>query len=380
MQAFVPRMGRAYSANRNTDFGPGRNTSVSALSPWIRRRLVTEDEVVRAAIAAHGARGADKFIQEVLWRTYWKGWLEMRPEIWTRFEIERAQHDPLIEAVRAAEEGRTGIDGFDDWARELVETGWLHNHARMWFASIWIFTLGLPWSLGADFFMRHLLDADPASNTLSWRWVAGLQTTGKTYLATAENIARFTEGRFRPRGLATEARALQEPPVPAAGPLPFARRETPDGAYLLLITPEDLTPEDTIGPWEIRGVVSVLEPGAGRLGEHPQVFMAGALADAEQRAAVRYGHPATRLADLTGDGLVGAARAAGARGIVTPFVPVGATASALARAYPALTAAGLDLVMVRRPWDEALWPLASRGFFPFRERSEGVLRTLGLPV
>jgi deoxyribodipyrimidine photo-lyase len=147
-----------------------------------------------------------------------------------------------------------------------------------------------------------------------------------------------------------------------------------------LITPEDLTPEDTIGPWEIRGVVSVLEPGAGRLGEHPQVFMAGALADAERRAAVRYGRPALRLADLTGDGLVGAARAAGAQGIVTPFVPVGATASALARAYPALTAAGLDLVMVRRPWDEALWPLASRGFFPFRERSEGVLRTLGLPV
>ena len=90
MQAFAPRMGRAYSANRNTDFGPGRNTSVSALSPWIRRRLVTEDEAVRTAIDAHGARGADKFIQEVLWRTYWKGWLEMRPDVWTRFEIERA--------------------------------------------------------------------------------------------------------------------------------------------------------------------------------------------------------------------------------------------------------------------------------------------------
>ena len=380
IQAFAPRMGRAYSASRNTDFGPGRNTAVSALSPWIRRRLVTEDEVVRAAIEAHGARGADKFIQEVLWRTYWKGWLEMRPEVWTRFEIERAQHNPMAESVRAAEEGRTGIEGFDDWARELVETGWMHNHARMWFASIWIFTLGLPWSLGADFFLRHLLDADPASNTLSWRWVAGLQTAGKTYLAPAENIARFTEGRFRPKGLASEARALQETPVPAAGPLPPARRETPDGPCLLLITPEDLMPGDTIGPWEIRGVVSLLEPGAGGLGEHPQAFMAGAMADAEQRAGVRYGHPPQRLADLTGDALVEAAIAVGARGIVTAYVPVGPTASALARAAPVIRAAGLDLVMVRRPWDDGLWPLASRGFFPFREKSESALRTLGLPV
>ena len=61
----------------------------------------------------------------------------------------------------------TGIEGFDDWARELVDTGYMHNHARMWFASIWIFTLRLPWALGADFFLRHLLDADAASNTLS---------------------------------------------------------------------------------------------------------------------------------------------------------------------------------------------------------------------
>ena len=99
--------------------------------------------------------------------------------------------------------GATGIDCFDAWARELVATGYLHNHARMWFASIWIFTLRLPWELGADFFLRHLIDGDPASNTLSWRWVAGLQTAGKTYLATAENIARFTGGRFAPQGLAT---------------------------------------------------------------------------------------------------------------------------------------------------------------------------------
>ena len=88
-------------------------------------------------------------------------------------------------AFGRAVDGRTGIDGFDDWARELTATHWLHNHARMWFASIWIFTLRLPWALGADFFMRHLIDGDPASNTLSWRWVAGLHTRSKPYAARA---------------------------------------------------------------------------------------------------------------------------------------------------------------------------------------------------
>jgi deoxyribodipyrimidine photo-lyase len=66
----------------------------------------------------------------------------------------------------------------------------------MWFASIWIFTLGLPWRIGADFFYRHLLDGDAASNTLSWRWVAGLHTRGKAYAAESWNIEKFTGGRF----------------------------------------------------------------------------------------------------------------------------------------------------------------------------------------
>ena len=384
MAAFTAQMGRAYSANRNIDLGPGRNDHVSGLSPWIRRRLLSEDAVVRAALETHGPRAADKFVQEVLWRTYWKGWLEMRPDVWTHYEDEvaerRARGEAGSEAVLAAEQGRTGIAGFDDWARELVETGWLHNHARMWFASIWVFTLKLPWALGADFFLRHLLDGDPASNTLSWRWVAGLQTPGKTYLATAENIARFTEGRFRPGGLASLAFAVDGEPAPAARPLPVAAGATPDGPHLLLITAEDLTPEDSVGPWEICGVVSVSEPGSAGRGGPVQRFLEGALADAEARAAARYGHAVRRLEHLDGVALAAAAVAARARGIVTPYAPVGPTASSLAVARRELEVSGVALVSVRRAWDEALWPLASRGFFPFRERSEPALRGLGLPV
>ncbi len=231
LDAFLPRAGRAYAENRNSDAGPDAERSVSALSPYLRYRLLTEREVIAAALDRHGPQGAEKFVSEVLWRTYFKGWLELRPTAWTRFVAERdavPRTGGLARAVLAAEEGRTGIDGFDDWARELVEAGYLHNHARMWFASIWIFTLRLPWTLGADFFLRHLVDADPASNTLSWRWVAGLQTPGKTYLATADNIARYTGGRFSPKGLATRAPALGEEPLPKPRALP-APAPHPDG-------------------------------------------------------------------------------------------------------------------------------------------------------
>jgi hypothetical protein len=77
------------------------------------------------------------------------------------------------------------------------ENNYLHNHTRMWFASIWIFTLELPWQLGAEFFMQHLYDGDAASNTLGWRWVAGVQTQGKHYLASEWNIKKFTNNRFQ---------------------------------------------------------------------------------------------------------------------------------------------------------------------------------------
>ncbi|MBT8446195.1 MAG: hypothetical protein KJO38_03535, partial [Gammaproteobacteria bacterium] len=207
LEAFVPSAGRAYAAQRNFDYGPERRGNVSTLSPYLRHRLLLEEEVVEAVLARHSRSAAEKFIQEVLWRSYWKGWLEQRPEFWPAYldELDAAlaalrEDDGFNAGYQAAVTGRTGIDCFDAWARELIGTGYLHNHARMWFASVWIFTLELPWQLGADFFIRHLLDGDPASNTLSWRWVAGLHTRGKHYVARADNIARYTQGRFRPDG------------------------------------------------------------------------------------------------------------------------------------------------------------------------------------
>jgi len=185
---FAPNMGRDYAQLRNSDGGAGARC-VTGLSPHIRHRLITEGEMVGAALAHHGAERAEKFIQEVFWRSYWKGYLELRPQMWREYR-QAAQAAPQPRFLAKAMAGQTGIECFDAWAQELTETGWLHNHTRMWFASIWIFTLRLPWELGAEFFLAHLADADAASNTLSWRWVAGIQTPGKHYLARAENISR----------------------------------------------------------------------------------------------------------------------------------------------------------------------------------------------
>lgn len=169
---FAASMGAKYAADRNAELGQEDRSNVSCLSPWLRHRSLTEKEVVETALSRFKYSTAEKFIQEVCWRTYFKGWLEHRPTVWTehckardRWMGELSSDSGLSQRYGAAISGKIGIDGFDHWATELIETGYLHNHARMWFASIWMFTLKLPWELGADFFLQHLIDGDPASNT-----------------------------------------------------------------------------------------------------------------------------------------------------------------------------------------------------------------------
>ena len=116
---------------------------------------------------------------------------------------------------------------------ELKETGYLHNHARMWFASIWIFTLKLPWQLGADFFLKHLLDGDAASNTLSWRWVAGLQTKGKHYLATTWNINKFSAQKYENLTLNEKAASLFESENFTQTPLHFDEINNENSLFLI---------------------------------------------------------------------------------------------------------------------------------------------------
>ncbi len=253
LDEFVPRADSHYTAKRNYDLGPNDRRNVSGLSPYIRHRILLEQEAVQAVYRQHKPGEVEKFVEEVLWRTYWKGWLEARPQVWLNWKrsaVEDALRWKDSDTYQRALRGETGIEPFDAWNAELLETGTLHNHARMWFASIWLFTLSLPWTLGAAHFFRHLLDSDPASNTLSWRWVAGLHTVGKHYIARASNIEKFTLGRFR------DFAPLSESPQPVLGPtshscqpiVPFPEKpsEQLSKRHVLLVTADDLAPE--IGP------------------------------------------------------------------------------------------------------------------------------------
>ena len=206
---FIENNLHEYAYKRNYDYGPENRSNISHLSPFISHRLLYEFDIAKKVLSKFPFLKVEKFIQEVFWRTYWKGWLELRPDVWDDFKTSLSdlkKDDQYYDAIN----GKTNIECFNDWVNELKEYNYLHNHARMWFASIWIFTLGLPWQLGAEFFLEHLYDGDVASNTLSWKWVAGLQTKGKHYIARSDNIHKFTDGRYSNIKLNTSMPPLTE--------------------------------------------------------------------------------------------------------------------------------------------------------------------------
>ena len=202
LENFLQKKILKYGQYRNFDYGPNYpHKAVSGLSPYISKGIIKEEYILNKINDSKNS--SDKFIQEVLWRTYWKGWLERHKEVWLdykdsiKLELENIQYSGLAEKYGQAINGETNIEPYNEWINQLKNTGYLHNHARMWFASIWIHYFGLPWQLGAQLFYDHLLDADIASNTLSWRWVAGLQTAGKKYIANSQNIMKFSLSRFK---------------------------------------------------------------------------------------------------------------------------------------------------------------------------------------
>jgi deoxyribodipyrimidine photo-lyase len=384
---FLPHAGASYAQGRN--FVPG---VVSGLSPYVRHRLITEAEIVRAVLQRHSLQEAEKFIQEVCWRTYWKGWLQMRPMVWSEYMQElgllrtRRDEDPDLHGrIEQAELGKTGIECLDDWVEELRQTGYLHNHVRMWFASIWVHTLRLPWQAGADFFMRYLLDGDPASNTLSWRWVCGLQTQGKVYLATAENIERFTDGRYAPYG------ALAKEPPPMTGsftphpPIPLGLPDAliPGEKTLLLVTEEDLWPED----WQIpRGDITAIVlldtalayPGIGALVSE---WKQKAIKETSERLAREFDCPVLTPhggGKITAATVLALLHESGARTLSVMTPPVGPTLTLIEPLLHQLAKEGVILRQLRRSWDHAFWPHATHGFFKLKERIPLVLKQLFL--
>ena len=378
-EAMLPKLGKYYAANRNFDRGRGKHDSVTTLSPWVRHRVILEQEIVSRVLTAHGFLKAEKFIQEVFWRTYWKGWLEMRPSIWTDYLTERdqalldlAEDNSLSNALA----GETGIDCFDYWVHELKETNYLHNHARMWFASIWVFTLKLPWTIGADLFMRFLLDGDPASNTLSWRWVAGLQTQGKNYLARAGNIEKYTEGRFNPQNkLATVADPISLSPHPDPIRLEFSDPVDPGTPSLLLVHEEDLgldslgiAAEDVVG---VAIIPSTDDRAAGGVSESVSRFVAEGLKDAAHKFLNNANVP--EYVGTDPDSIKALYSQTSAQRLVTPYAPIGPTKSLLDQLEIGICN---PIQRVTRPWDQKCWPHAKKGFFGFKKKIPSLIQAL----
>ncbi|MEP6341821.1 MAG: FAD-binding domain-containing protein [Maricaulaceae bacterium] len=386
---FVPKAGQDYAKLRNSDFGRGQHKHVSSLSPYIRHRLISEREVVSASIKTHGFPSCEKFVQEVFWRSYFKGWLEHNPHIWSRYKtalnhslVTLGADSDLNERYNQALAGQTNIACFDYWVMELVETGYLHNHARMWFASIWIFTLKLPWELGADFFMRNLIDGDPASNTLSWRWVAGLHTKGKTYLARPDNIARFTNGRFNPEGqLATVA----EPLLEAENNMPSPKLAQSDmilkEPFLILIHEDDCMPESLLLENEMQepqkpayaiGATATSFRSPLPVDDKVHNFSKGAILNAVERSS----DDGLIIEDDWAQALIKTCQKIGVKNIVTAYMPLGPNADAFAKAKPVLSQAGIKVSQIIRPWDKHVWPYANRGFFKVKKKMTSILDTL----
>ncbi|KIT14588.1 FAD-binding domain-containing protein [Jannaschia aquimarina] len=381
LEAFAPKAGRNYAARRNHDL-PG-HPHVSSLSPYIRHRVVTEAETCAAILDRFAPSTAEKFLQEVCWRTYFKGWLERRPAVWTAYRagVERGRNRLATESGlrrewEAACKGETGIEPFDHWARELVQTGYLHNHARMWFASIWMHTLRLPWELGADFFLRHLLDGDPASNTLSWRWVAGLHTKGKTYRARASNIGKYTDGRFDAATLGHQLATDTPVPDDAPHPDPIAPPDDADwqrGVKTgLLLHDDDLHPDYLFARGLDAVATSVLTAAEGRspfeVSGHVLSFTRALAEDACERLGKDC---CTPISDV--DAIAAWAQAAGLDQIVTPYAPVGPVRDRLDRLD-----AALDIPVIRpvRAWDQRAWPHCTAGFFKLKKKIPDLMESI----
>jgi deoxyribodipyrimidine photo-lyase len=184
-----------YAKGRNFLDGP-----VTRLSPYIRHGVLSLAEVRDAVFAGLRSRSdGEKLINELGWRDYWQRlWLQLGDGIWHDREPLKTGHPAHSYAADLpadVAEGRTGLACMDGFIAELHSTGWLHNHARMWMAAYLVHWRRIRWQAGAQWFLRHLLDGDPASNNLSWQWVAS-SFSHKPYFFNRSNLERYSNGAF----------------------------------------------------------------------------------------------------------------------------------------------------------------------------------------
>ncbi|MEB3179598.1 MAG: FAD-binding domain-containing protein [Nostocaceae cyanobacterium] len=184
-----------YAKTRNFFTG-----AVTRLSPYLRYGVLTLREVRDYVLdKVSNQDEATKLINELGWRDYWQRlYAKLGDGIWKDQEEYKTGYTPADYAPELPQdirEGTTGLVCIDSFSRELRETGYLHNHARMWMAAYIIHWRRIRWQAGAKWFLEHLLDGDPASNNMSWQWVAST-FSHKPYFFNRENLERYTEGVY----------------------------------------------------------------------------------------------------------------------------------------------------------------------------------------
>ena len=181
----------AESYNRNRNF---LNGSVTKLSPFFRHGCLTLKEAADNAQSRFGPL-SEKFVFELAWRDYWRHvWYKMGNDIFSDIEDPKVVlgNKLMPDFIR---QGITGLPCMDGFIRDLTHDGYVHNHARMWFAAYVVHWLKVDWREAADWFELHLLDGDKASNHLSWQWVASLFSS-KPYYFNKDNLARYTGEKY----------------------------------------------------------------------------------------------------------------------------------------------------------------------------------------
>lgn len=174
----------AYCKTRNFTDG-----AVTRLSPYISRGFISGKQVLESVLArGYDPKSIEKFIQELAWRDYWQQlWIHRKDRVNTAALANPALRNGI---PRAIVEANTGIQAIDQGIKDFYQTGYLHNHLRMYIASIACNAGQCQWQVPAQWMYYHLLDADWASNALSWQWVAGIGRS-QAYFANQENINNY---------------------------------------------------------------------------------------------------------------------------------------------------------------------------------------------
>lgn len=180
----------AYGRLRNYGDGP-----VTKLSPYIHHGILSLNEVRNyALILSDQPVQITKFIQELAWRDFWQRVAVKHPQwCWEDIEdyktgfIASDYADTLPDNIV---NGTTGVACIDAFIHQLISTGYIHNHARMYLASYIVHFCRIKWQAGARWFLKHLLDGDVASNNLSWQWVAST-FSHKPYIFNLDNVDKY---------------------------------------------------------------------------------------------------------------------------------------------------------------------------------------------